>query len=108
MTDDAASKTFFILGQTRQGRLFRPSDWAERLAGGMAQFHPAARGPHSHLAYSPWCVPTTMGGLRCVRVNPALRDFEPMAWDFCVSFARDNDLLTREQALHAQRQLVEA
>jgi hypothetical protein len=27
-----------------------------------------------------------------VIVNEALRDLEPMAWDFVMNFARDNDL----------------
>ncbi|MGA1349433.1 MAG: DUF3579 domain-containing protein, partial [Burkholderiaceae bacterium] len=30
--------SFHILGLTRDQRVFRPSDWAERLAGIMAQF----------------------------------------------------------------------
>jgi hypothetical protein len=32
-------------------------------------------------------------------VNRALRDAEPMAWDFCVNFARDNDLQVVEACL---------
>lgn len=84
----------FIRGITRDGRTFRPSDWAERLAGVMAQF-PApggAGGLGGHIAYSPWCVPTTLDGAKCVVVNRALRDHEPMAWDFVMGFARDNEL----------------
>ena len=94
----SSAHAVFILGLTRAGKTFRPSDWAERLAGVMSQFRPgggSAR-PGSHIAYSPWCVPTTLHGVKCVVVHPALRDFEPMAWDFCVNFAHDNDLQTRE------------
>ena len=48
----------FIQGITQDGRTFRPSDWAERLAGVMSSSAPAAPQPGSHLSYSPWCVPT--------------------------------------------------
>ena len=40
MPDAPASQEVFIRGITREGRTFRPSDWAERLAGVMAQFRP--------------------------------------------------------------------
>ncbi len=95
MTSQASTK-LLILGLTQAGKTFRPSDWAERLAGVMSQFRPGGPRPGSHLAYSPWCVPNSFQGLKCVVVDPALRDFEPMAWDFCINFARDNDLQVRE------------
>jgi hypothetical protein len=85
------AKEVFILGATRNGRTFRPSDWAERLAGVMSQFRPGGPQPGSHLGYSPWCVPTSVNGVRCVVVHPDLRD-HVMAWDFCMNFAKDNDL----------------
>ena len=85
-------KEICILGLTRAGRAFRPSDWAERLAGVMSQFRPGGVQPGSHLSYSPWCVPTTRNGIKCVVVHYDLREVEPMAWDFCVNFARDNEL----------------
>ncbi|MEY4695308.1 MAG: hypothetical protein RLZZ95_1757, partial [Pseudomonadota bacterium] len=34
------AKEVFILGLTLDGKTFRPSDWAERLAGVMSQFRP--------------------------------------------------------------------
>jgi hypothetical protein len=90
------AKEVFILGVTRAGRTFRPSDWAERLAGVMSQFRPGGAQRGSHLGYSPWCVPSSLDGIKCVIVNRELRDLEPMAWDFCVNFARDNELQVRE------------
>jgi len=93
------AKEIFIQGITHDGRTFRPSDWAERLAGVMCSFRPGGAYPGSHLSYSPWCVPTTLNGVKCVVVNRALRDAEPMAWDFCVNFARDNDLQVAEACL---------
>lgn len=86
------AKEVFILGVTRNGRTFRPSDWAERLAGVMSQFRPGGPQPGSHLGYSPWCVPTSVNGVRCVVVHTDLRDHNVMAWDFCMNFAKDNDL----------------
>ena len=83
----------FIRGVTRAGRAFRPSDWAERLAGVMAQFQPPGmRTSGKPIAYSPWCVPTTLDGVKCVAVDFSLREHEPMAWDFVMGFARDNEL----------------
>jgi hypothetical protein len=89
-------KEVFIQGITREGRTFRPSDWAERLAGVMSSFRPGGSQPGSHLSYSPWCVPTVIAGLKCVIVNSALREHEPMAWDFVLNFAKDNNLVTSE------------
>ncbi len=95
----STSQEVFIQGITSQGRTFRPSDWAERLAGVMSSFRPGGAQPGSHLSYSPWCVPTVIGGVKCVVVNTALRDHEPMAWDFVMNFARDNDLQVTEACL---------
>ena len=91
-----SSDQVFIRGVTRDGRTFRPSG----LAGVMAQFRPGgAAGPGSHIRYSPWCVPTTLDGAKCVVVNRALRNHEPMAWDFVMNFARDNELQVIEACL---------
>jgi hypothetical protein len=91
-----AAKEVFILGLTRSGKTFRPSDWAERLAGVMSQFRPGGPQPGSHLGYSPWCVPSSIDHIKCVIVNRDLREAEPMAWDFCINFARDNNLQVRQ------------
>jgi hypothetical protein len=88
----------FIQGVTQDGRTFRPSDWAERLAGVMSSFRPGGAQPGSHLSYSPWCVPRVIEGVKCVIVHRALRDHEPMAWDFVINFAKDNNLHVSEGA----------
>ncbi len=94
-------RQFFIQGLTRDGKRFRPSDWAERLAGAMSSFRPegTARGIGAHIGYSPYCVPNTINGVKCVIVSEALRGVEPMAWDFVMNFARDNDLQCTEACL---------
>ena len=94
MQPDTA-KEFLILGTTRDGKVFRPTDWAERLAGVLSQFRPGGPQPGSHLGYSPWCLPGVRGGVKCVIVHHDLRECEVLAWDFCVNFARDNDLQVR-------------
>ena len=86
----------FIQGITRDGRTFRPSDWAERLAGVMSSFRPGGAQPGSHLNYSPWCIPTVIEGIKCVIVHRDLREYEPMAWDFVINFAKDNNLKVSE------------
>jgi len=93
------AKEVFIMGVTHDGRTFRPSDWAERLAGVMSQFRPGGVSPGSHLSYSPWCIPTAMGNVKCVVVHHDLRDHEVMAWDFVMNFAKDNNLQVAEACL---------
>ena len=86
----------FIQGLTKDGKTFRPSDWAERLAGTMSSFRPGGPvggGPGAFIGYSPYCVPRIVAGVKGVIVSASLRELEPMAWDFVLNFARDNDLV---------------
>src|ERR1700712_1210232 len=50
-------REFFIQGVTPDGQTFRPSDWAERLAGAMSCFRPEGiqGGIGSSIGYSPVC-----------------------------------------------------
>ncbi|RJG06829.1 DUF3579 domain-containing protein [Noviherbaspirillum cavernae] len=87
------AREFFIQGLTRDGKQFRPSDWAERLCGVMACFRPeGSGGPNAHLQYSPYVRPTVLGGVKSVVVNEELREVEPLAYHFVLNFAKDNDL----------------
>jgi hypothetical protein len=99
MSQAPQPREFFIQGVTRAGRTFRPSDWAERLAGALSSFRPKGSGIGAHIGYSPYCVPRVIEGVKCVIVNEALRDIEPMAWDFVMNFARDNELQVVEACL---------
>lgn len=83
--------TLIIHGLTLEGHRFRPSDWAERLAGVMSQFRPPSS-VGGHLTYSPYVVPRLIDGVRCVVVDARLRELEPLAWKFVVGFAQDNHL----------------
>lgn len=82
-----------IHGTTKTGQRFRPSDWAERLAGVMSQFRPDGS-TGGHLTYSPYVIPRVIDGVRCVVVDSRLRDLEPLAWQFVCDFAADNNLAT--------------
>lgn len=94
MTPPAPLRQYYIQGVTQDGRTFRPSDWAERLAGAMSIFRPGGNvgGISGAIGYSPYCVPRVVDGIKCVMVNEALRGIEIMAWDFVMNFARDNGL----------------
>jgi Protein of unknown function (DUF3579) len=94
-------RQMFIQGITLEGRTFRPSDWSERLAGAMSSFRPGGShgGIGAFIGYSPYCVPRVIGGVKCVIVSEALKDIEPMAWDFVMNFARDNHLQVAEACL---------
>ncbi len=84
---------FVIIGETLQGQRFRPSDWAERLAGVMAPYRPKSSAG-GHLTYSPYVVPRVIEGLKCVVIDERLREIEPLAWKFVHDFAQDNSLRT--------------
>ena len=77
-----------IQGVTLNGRAFRPSDWAERLCGVMSTF-----GRDQQMRYSPFVQPLMLDGVRCVLVEPALREIEPRAYRFLLDFAHDNELV---------------
>jgi len=89
-------RQFLIHGVTESGKRFRPSDWAERLAGVMAQFRPPGSRA-SHLTYSPYVLPVVIDGVRGVVVDQRLRELAPLAYKFVVDFARDNQLKTEER-----------
>ena len=93
-------KEGFILGLTTAGKPFRPSDWAERLCGVMSPYRPLGRqAGQQHLAYSPYCLPITISNVKCVVVDERLRDLEPMAMNFVLNFAKDNDLQVLDACL---------
>ncbi len=81
------SSTFIIVGVTKQGKKFRPSDWAERLCGVMSAF-----GAERKMKYSPYVGPGDFNGDKAVFVDGRLGEIEPMAYRFMLNFAQDNDL----------------
>lgn len=89
MDDASASAPFIIRGITSKGDRFRPSDWADRLAGAFAVLDPNHR---TH--FSPHVQPITLDGVLCVTVDKQLKTNDPEAYRFLQSFARTNELLT--------------
>jgi Protein of unknown function (DUF3579) len=82
---------FVIRGVTLAGKPFRPSDWAERLCGVMSAF-----GSDGRMQYSPYVYPVSSSGVKCVVVDARLKEVEPMAYNFLLNFAKDNELETRQ------------
>ena len=77
-----------LWGMTTAGRTFRPSDWAERLAGLTHVF-----GLSGRLTYSALVRPLTIKGVRAVIVGRELASLEPRLFNLLLGFARDNELL---------------
>src|SRR5215203_5167377 len=92
---------FIIRGLTQDGKPFRPSDWAERLCGVMSAF-----GGDHRMQYSPYVHPVTSAGVRCVVVDVRLEEVEPMAYRFLLSFAKDNELQTRDGRVAERSELA--
>lgn len=90
---DETAQFFVLHGTTIDGQRFRPSDWAERLAGVLAPYRPPGS-RNSHLTYSPYAVPKIINDVRCVVIDNRLRALEPLAWKFAHDFAIDNQLQT--------------
>jgi hypothetical protein len=89
MDDSPANAPFIIRGITTKGTRFRPSDWADRLAGAFAVID-----PNNRTNYSPDVQPKTLDGIPCVVVDKKLRATDPNAYRFLQSFAQSNELLT--------------
>jgi hypothetical protein len=101
VADASKAREFFIHGVTVHGKIFRPSDWAERLCGVMAPYRPGglASGRDAFIGYSLYVRPMTVGGVKCVVVDERLKDVEMMAFEFVMNFARDNELPVHEACL---------
>jgi hypothetical protein len=75
-----------IQGVTPDGQPFRPSDWAERLAGRLCTF------VNRRMLYSPMLKPGVYEAYRCVYIDPQLMTKEPaLFWDV-IYFAQVNQL----------------
>ncbi|WP_373747414.1 GNAT family N-acetyltransferase [Neisseria dentiae] len=76
-----------IHGTTGNGKVFRPSDWAERLCGILSSFDKGNR-----LSYHEWVRPILVDKVRCVAVDKKLEEINPPMFRFLMDFAADNDL----------------
>ena len=87
---DPSTGSLFILGQTRAGQPFRPSDWVDRMAGLFSTF-----GKDKKLRYSPWIRPATLDGTRGLWLEQGLRQRDPAAFAFVMAFANSHELAVR-------------
>lgn len=82
-----AVKKIIIEGITENGRKFRPSDWAERMSGALSTF-----GRDHRIQYSPLLQPMTVDGIKCVSVDPHLKDSYPEMFAYIMRWVDMNHL----------------
>jgi hypothetical protein len=75
-----------IQGVTSTGRVFRPSDWADRVCGRLATFR------NQRIIYSPLLRPGVKEGQKCVIVDIRLQTSHPELYEYLLNFANENDL----------------
>jgi hypothetical protein len=85
---------YCILGITRNGNRFRPSDWVERIATAFASF-----GSSQRLHYNNLIRPSVYDGLRCLFVATSLAVIDPAGFDFVMDFANSNQLQVKQIGL---------
>lgn len=88
-----------IHGTTGNGKVFRPSDWAERLCGILSSFTKDHR-----LSYHEFVHPMLIDKVRCVTISKRLEEVNPSMFRFLMDFAADNDLrvMTAEELYGSQ------
>jgi len=88
MNMEECDAAIVIQGITEGGRRFRPSDWAERLAGNYARV-----GSDRRIVYSDEIAPATRDGMVCLVVSGSLARNNPSAYAEVLCFARMNQLV---------------
>ncbi|MBS0288515.1 MAG: DUF3579 domain-containing protein [Proteobacteria bacterium] len=76
-----------IEGITIDGKIFRPSDWAERICGHLSTFK------NHRIYYSPLLKPCYKEGHRCVVVAFELKEKFPELFEHIMDFAKVNKLV---------------
>jgi len=89
------SSPVVILGITTDGKTFRPSDWAQRLAAA-ATIDCDYCGPSKQLPCNPLVKVVTREGVPGVWVSPALMERNRALYDYMLRFAEQNRLVVRE------------
>ncbi len=87
-TEKENDAALIIQGITESGGRFRPSDWAERLAGNYARVDWDRR-----LIYSEDIAPATRDGMVCLVVRGSMARNNPSAYAEVLCFARMNKLV---------------
>lgn len=85
-------KKIIIEGKTRTGRIFRPSDWAERMSGALSTF-----GRDHRIRYSPMLQPLIIDGIKCIALDPQMKERFPEMYSYIMGWANNNDLIVTEE-----------
>jgi len=80
-------RTLIIQGLTKDGRKFRPSDWAERISGMLSSF-----GDDHRIHYSPKLRPVNINGVKCIALDKELEISNPAIYKQVMNFATRNNL----------------
>lgn len=80
-----------IRGVTSEGKTFRPSDWAERMSGTLANTK------NQRVIYSPLLRPSVHDGSKCVLLDKKLQESNPHLYHHMLEFAKSNDLQICEE-----------
>ena len=81
-----------IVGQTKEGKKFRPSDWAERL-----YYTVASYGKNGRVIFNPLVNLNQEDNSKSFVIDVELQNENPMIYDFLIDFAISNELETRDQ-----------
>lgn len=84
-------KKIIIEGITENGKQFRPSDWAERMSGALSTF-----GRDQRIQYSPMLQPTMQNGIRCISIDPHMKEQYPELFAYIMQWVSNNHLKITE------------
>lgn len=82
-----SNRKIIIKGVTEDGKRFRPSDWAQRLATAVGSL-----GSDRRIRFHPRVNIGAVNGVACVIVDPALEEEDPEIYNFLLKFGRSNHL----------------
>ena len=85
MPDNVEPK-IIIEGVTENGTEFRPSDWAERMSGGLSSFR------NNRIYYSPLLRPSLYNQHKCLLIDKSLKESHPDLYEHIMEFAKKNKL----------------
>jgi len=83
---DKPNSKIIIEGITESGEEFRPSDWAERMSGGLSTFR------NQRIYYSPLLRPSIHNHHKCLLIDKSLKDSHPGLYQHILEFAKKNKL----------------
>jgi hypothetical protein len=96
-------KKIIIEGVTENGRKFRPSDWAERMSGALSTF-----GRDHRIQYSPMLQPMTLDGIKCISIDPEMKNSYPEMYSYIMRWVELNQLKVTEINEDPDRDLASA